>query len=245
MSRSASHNNDAFPTKSPALTVAVVDPECRGRPLVCAVELAQHCRSRECLPTRWLAMTGPGGAAAYRGYDTSVVFRGPAGWGKLLNFVTVNVRTPFVLWLTDGWRWGGDMDLPFCELAVRALSSERRFAQVKLHDDDDLSFSDRSIYSGPVLDVNGTPFFVQSPRKIRGGLGLRPAVTSLAALIRLGPFPEVADLTREDVDAEFCARSTRNEDALALRSPVLCPFLLDAGRSAGRRDIVLRSRPGV
>jgi hypothetical protein len=224
----------------PVLTVAVLGlgPEKGLPPWVEPLRL--HLQEVESgIPVHWAALVGPWKTDAYDGFDTVIRIRQVRDWGRGLNLLVSAIRTPFVLWAGNDWRFDLPGRQPFCRLSMGALRGKDTFVQVKLHTDDNLRFTDRSIYSGPAVELDGVPFYIQSPRKIWGGVTLFPSILALEALHELGPFREGAELDWEDVTAEFCARSAETERHLVLRAPGLAPFSPAAGDAYVSKELVV------
>jgi hypothetical protein len=215
----------ANPSRSAILTVAVLDADAKEDWPSWVEPLRSHLREVEpSLSVHWIALAGPGKTNAYDTFDDVIRTRNARDHGQRLNLLVASVRSPYVFWADRGWRFDLPGGRPFCRLSIDALERTGLWAQVKLHTDDNLRFTDRSVYGGPLLELGGASFFIQSPRKIWGGITLLPAITKLQALHELGPFREGPGLDYEDVAAEYCARSTEEERQLVLRSPELAPF---------------------
>jgi hypothetical protein len=206
------------------MTVAVIDLGMESHLPPWVDSLRTHLLEVESkLIVRWLALVGPRKTNAYDSLDIVICSRHTRDWGRGLNMLVSSIRSPFVLWGDNNWRFDLPGRQPFCQMVFEALHVDDTFSQIKLHTDDNLRFTDRSIYSGPVVDLNGIPFYVQSPRKIWGGITLQPSIVKLEAIHELGPFREGA-LDWEDVAAEYSARSAQTKRHLVLRAAGLTPF---------------------
>jgi hypothetical protein len=174
------------------------------------------------IPLQWMALSGAHGPDEDL-FDTVIRLR-DKDFGRGLNLLVSAIRTPFVLWADRDWRFSPQDRKSLLGPCIEALCREPHIAQVKLHADDNLRFTDRSVYGGPICRHGDASFYIQSPRKIWGGITLCPAIVKLEALHALGPFREGPEMDWEDVAAEYCARSTDQEKHLVLRSPELAPF---------------------
>lgn len=141
----------------------------------------------------------------------------------MLNAIVTALRVDYLLWIEVGWRFSPTADV-FLGPCLEALATHPDIAQVKLHSEDSMQFDDRSTYTAiPVPGWSAYDFYVQSPRKVLGGITLAPALTRVDAYRRLGPL--LTDLPYTAACAEYCARSTDDECFLTLRSRRLTQFV--------------------
>jgi len=205
--------------KIPALTIAIAE----NIPLLITLQQHLHHQEPSLMPT-WIYLSESTVIPPMMP-DTVDILNPIGSYGQFITNLLAHVTTDYLLWIDTGWSFM-PIETSFCSASLSVLSTYSQVSQVKLDSEDYQRFDDRSQFSQPPIILgDGTQFYILSPRKILGGLTLKPAITRVADLRSCDPLRHDHTSDRETVTAALSIRSAQSERYLSMRSPTFTPFI--------------------
>ena len=130
------------------------------------------------------------------GFDMLTIVRSKIGLGASINHVISQVRSDYVLFLTDNLEYHNNSCIRFITESIRIMNKDARISCIKYDDDVSTLIQNISVHSGPFYSHQcGPRYYVQNPAVPEGWLWMFPSLIRTSSLRWLGPHPEVQSST--------------------------------------------------